>query len=102
MDLTDLSSWIGDIGAAAMALPLVLKVAWAAFVIWGVAQLVWYGRVHVDPPPPPPRRSDSSRRIPAAKKTAPVPVLPTGGSPQFLAELGLHSPDGRPTNSVYR
>ena len=86
------------------ALPVWIKAGWLVIAAWAVVQTVWYRRVHVDPPPPPPRRSDSSSRRAAVKpKTA---ALPIGGSPEFLAELGLHAPtaesSGVDSASVYR
>ena len=71
-------------------LPLWIKAGWGVLAVWAVAQAVWYQRVHVAPPPASPGRSDSSSRRPAAKPMS--AALPIGGSPEFLAELGLHTP----------
>jgi hypothetical protein len=67
-----------------------LTVAWVVFAMWCLVQLGWYRRVRVAPAPAPPRRPDSSPRLAVNKR--PMSALPTGGSPEFLAELGLTEP----------
>jgi len=67
-----------------------LTVAWVVFAIWCLVQFGWYRRVRVAPAPPPLRRPDSTPRVAVARRT--MSALPTGGSPEFLAELGLSEP----------
>jgi hypothetical protein len=84
-------------------LPVSLKVGWLVVMGWTIAQVIWFAHVRSAPPPAPVRRPDSSTRR-SAVKTPIATVLPTGGSPEFLAELGLHDPDAdsRTHESVYR
>ena len=77
-------------GAVMDALSPELTVGWALFAVWCLVQFGWYRRVRVEAAPPPPRRAESSRRVVVAKRT--VSALPTGGSPEFLAELGFSEP----------
>jgi hypothetical protein len=90
-------------GAVVQVLSPQLTAAWVIFAVWCGVQLEWYRRVRVAAPPSPTRRTDSARRVPVAKPT--VSALPIGGSPEFLAALGLD--DSAPQSaaadrSVYR
>ncbi len=77
-------------GAVMDTLSPALTVAWALVAVWCLVQFGWYRRVRVEAAAPPPRHTQSSRRVAVAKRT--VSALPTGGSPEFLAELGLSEP----------
>ena len=83
-------------------LPWTIAAAWCLVVVWAAAQTTWYFKLRVAPAPPPPRRRDSAGR----RSTAGIPsaALPIGGTPEFLAELGLHDPETTttPAESVYR
>jgi hypothetical protein len=73
-----------------------LTAAWVVFAMWCVVQFGWYRRVRVAPAPPQ-RRPDSTPRPAVAKRT--MSALPTGGSPEFLAELGLSEPAAQTSSS---
>jgi hypothetical protein len=87
-----------------LALPWTITVAWVVVLAWAVGQFVWLQYLRVRPTPQPPRRRIASEKRPAPPKAV-VTTLPTGGTPEFLAELGLNNATERPpapTDSVYR
>jgi hypothetical protein len=77
-------------------LPLTIKIGWIVLAAWSIAQVIWYTRLETSPAPPPAWRADPPASHRAARTTF-TTVLPTGGSPEFLAELGLDDPE--PTSS---
>ena len=86
-------------------LPWSLTAAWVILIAWAIAQVIWFQRARVTIAHAAPSRRESSVRRPAAKPAA--PALPIGGTPEFLAELGLHDPDSTDSGdegvgSVYR
>jgi hypothetical protein len=53
-----------------------MTAGWILFVVWALAQMVWYRRAHVEAPaaqPQPP----APRRIPPRRPIAPVEAPPT-------------------------
>ena len=70
-------------------LPLTIKIGWLVLAAWSIAQVIWYTRLESSPAPPPAWRADPPHNHRTARTTF-TTVLPTGGSPEFLAELGLN------------
>src|SRR5690606_41693935 len=66
-------------------------------------QLIWFRRARVVPlPPPVPRRTTPAKPKPLVPKER-VPVVSVGGTPEFLADLGLHvGHPARGAEPVYR
>lgn len=82
-------------------LPLTIKIGWLVLAAWSIAQVIWYTRLETSPAPPPASRSNPPASHRAARTTF-TTVLPTGGSPEFLAELGLdESEPMSPPESAY-
>ena len=83
-------------------LPWTITAGWSVIVIWAIAQYVWWQRLFVTPAPAPVRHESSRRSeckrppAPAAPVGAAVTALPTGGTPEFLAELGLQNTASTP------
>lgn len=97
--LLSLAAALADV----LVLPPWMNAAWLVFAAWMGVQLIWFRRARVVPlPPPVPRRTTPAKPKPVVPKER-VPVVSVGGTPEFLAELGLH--DGHPARgaeSVYR
>jgi hypothetical protein len=79
-----------------IGLPLSIKIGWAVWLAWAVAQAVWYRRAQVSEPAPPillpaaPRRSSAHARPIATKPTSSssgVRIAAPYGSPDFIAAL---------------
>ena len=81
-------------------LSLPVKVGWPVFVLWCVAQIVWFRRARIVPLPPPAPRTSTLRttnKRTSSPRTA-APSLRAGGSPEFLAALGLDPKSDVSTN----
>ena len=83
-------------------LPWTITAAWFVVFAWAGVQTLWFFQLRATPPPPPRIRRDPSNRRPVAASAS--ATLPIGGTPEFLAELGLHDPHtpSPPDESVYR
>lgn len=78
-----------------------VKIGWVMWFVWGTVQIVWYERTRTPTPTPvksvrkhrqssaSSRKSAGSRRVADVASTA---SLGMGGSPEFLAGLGLLEP----------
>jgi len=84
-------------------IPMPVKVAWLVWMLWCGVQVVWYRRARVEEltAPPPTSRTSSGRR-PAAVASKPPSVSRIGGTPAFLAELGLHDPNVDDSTASHR
>jgi hypothetical protein len=71
-------------------LPLSITASWLVVLAWAAGQALWFQHLRVAPPPPPPKRRDTA--VKRSSFQGLVTTLPTGGSPEFLAELGLQDP----------
>jgi hypothetical protein len=79
---------MGAVMSVLFELSWTIAAAWMVVFMWAVVQFVWWQRVRVVPAPQPPPRRPVPVRRPVSKKAV-VTTVPVGGTPEFLAELGL-------------
>ena len=82
-----------------------IKIAWGVCVVWSVVQVVWFrrGRRAIPPPAPAPLRAVVRKPSAVVRPARPVSSSLRGGSPEFLAALGLQEPAQEPApTSAYR
>ena len=91
---------LGDVALIDQLLLLVsdistpIKIAWGVGLVWSVVQVLWFrlGRSSTPPPAPAPLRAVVRKPSAGVRPARPVSSSLRGGSPEFLAALGLQKP----------